>query len=196
MMPKLLDMAVRRAALAAAAIRAIDARGLEGVRLVDVAAEAGCTTGALQHFFGVGAGKDAVLRLALEEIVERMLSAPSDPGRSPAEQLAESLPLDEARRREWRVWIAFQGRALFDRALAALHGRYYAAIHDRLVEALAGAGVPAHRLDAVALAAVAAVDGVGLRASLEPELWPPQRQREMLAALLDPLFASHPEPKP
>ena len=65
MMPKLVDKDARRRELAQAAIAAIVERGLDNVRLVDVAAQAGCTTGALQHFFGPSAGKDAVLRLAL-----------------------------------------------------------------------------------------------------------------------------------
>jgi TetR/AcrR family transcriptional repressor of bet genes len=37
-------------------------------------------------------------------------------------------------------------------------------------------------------AVVAAVDGVGARATLEPEHWPASRQRETLATLLKPLL--------
>ena len=36
-----------------------------------------------------------------------------------------------------------------------------------------------------------AVDGVGVRATFEAELWPAERQRRTLAALLRPLLAPH-----
>ena len=39
-------------------------------------------------------------------------------------------------------------------------------------------------------AIVAAIDGVGTRAALEADDWPPRRQRETLARLLGPLLAS------
>ena len=35
---------------------------------------------------------------------------------------------------------------------------------------------------------MAAIDGVGTRATLEPDKWPPKRQRETLKSLLMPML--------
>jgi TetR/AcrR family transcriptional repressor of bet genes len=183
-MPKKLDMVLRRTELAEAAIAAIAERGLE-VRLVDVAAAAGCTTGSLQHFFGQGAGKDAVLRLALEEVMARLLAAERFEQLSdPVAALSEALPLDEARRREWRVWLAFWGRAAFEPTLGALHRDYYRRIGEHLRPHLAHLPDPELAADAI----ISAIDGVGTRATLEPELWPAERQQALLRAQLEPLL--------
>ena len=37
---------------------------------------------------------------------------------------------------------------------------------------------------------VAAVDGIGTRATLEPDLWPNSRQKELLSLLITPIIAS------
>jgi len=47
----------------------------------------------------------------------------------------------------------------------------------------------------IASAIIAAIDGIGTRATLELGAWPPERQKALLAALLDPRFASL-EPRP
>lgn len=185
-MPKRVDLDLRRREFADAAVAAIDRRGLDGVRLVDVAAEAGVSTGALAHVLGRDAGKDGVLRLALEacahELFDSERLALSD---DLAAMLAQYLPLDEARRRQWRVWVAFQGRAVFDRELAELHRRYYRDLHEHIVAEFARLGLEGRAdPDLAADAIIAAVDGVGLRATLEPDLWPAERQRALLAEQL------------
>lgn len=199
-MPKRVDHAAQRQAIAAAAIEIIDASGLDGARLRDVAKAADVTTGAVTHYFD---GKDAVLEAALSEIVERLLSRqPGSETGAAAMGLVEAacafLPLDEAGRRDWRVWLAFWGRAIVDDRLRALHARYYAEIVGRLAEALQSRrpGIAAKQAEALADALVAAVDGVGTRATLEPETWPPERQRRTLALLIEPLFAADRRPEP
>ncbi|MNY15047.1 hypothetical protein D3C86_1482440 [compost metagenome] len=105
------------------------------------------------------------------------------------------LPLDEQSHQEWRVWLAFWGRAIADERLRALHRQYYAAIVERLIELLPSirtaapaASLPQLRRCADAL--IAAIDGIGTRATLEPELWPPERQRETLESMLLPLLTA------
>jgi TetR/AcrR family transcriptional repressor of bet genes len=195
-MPKIVDHLERRAEIAAAAARAIDEHGLDRVRLVDVARCAACTTGAVSHYFP---DKDAVLAAALEHVLGNLSTyAPRsepwpesmDPVDSFLGGLAEMLPLDEPRRRDWRVWIAFCGRAVSTPALAALHRDAYAEIQQALASVLCDVGVAspgpdAHRL---AVAVFAAFDGLGLRATLEPTEWPSERLRSMLAYQLGPLL--------
>ena len=197
-MPKTVDHGERRAEIAAAAARAIDEQGLDRVRLVDVARRASCTTGAVSHYFP---GKDAVLAAALEHVLGHLRSyAPgsgpwpeaADPVDGFLEVLAEILPVDEPRRRDWRVWIAFCGRTVSTPALAALHRDFYAEIQQALAIALGNVGLAVPGADAqqLAVAVVAALDGLGLRASLEPAEWPAERQRSLLAYQLAPLLRS------
>src|SRR5438045_616199 len=70
-MPKQVDAAAQRRAIAGAAIAVIDGAGLDGARLRDVARAANVTTGAVTHYFD---DKDAVLEAALEEVVRRILA--------------------------------------------------------------------------------------------------------------------------
>lgn len=197
-MPKVVDFASQRRVIAAAAIAAIDDLGLDGARLRDVARAANVTTGAVTHYFD---GKDAVLEAALEEVVRRIL-AKQERGRTRKgplgvrtfiSQACSYLPLDGEGRREWRVWLAFWGRAITDERLRALHRKYYEEIVERLADLLPsirtrGPALSRRQLRRWADAVIAAIDGVGVRATLEPELWPPKRQRETLASLLLPVL--------
>ena len=195
-MPKKVDHDERRAKISAAAARAIDEQGLERVRLVDVARRAGCTTGAVSHYFP---DKTAVLAAALEHVLARLENyAPNpdaihnhgDPIERFIELILEILPIDEARQSDWRVWIAFCGRAVSTPALAALHREAYAEIQQALVSGLEELGLATPGADArqLAVAVFASFDGLGLRATLEPDEWPSERLRSMLAYQLIPLL--------
>jgi TetR/AcrR family transcriptional repressor of bet genes len=205
-MPKRVDLAVQRRTITNAAIDTIDSAGLDRARLRDVARAARVTTGAVTHYFD---SKHAVLEAALEEIVRRTLErqdaaralkAPADVAAFIA-RVCCYLPIDEPGRQEWRVWLAFWGRAIADERLRAVHRRHYAAIVERTIEplrALRGAGPRPTRAEArrCADALIAAIDGVGTRATLEPELWPARRQRETLSALLQPMLGAFARPTP
>jgi AcrR family transcriptional regulator len=112
--PKVVDRERRRGDLARAAARVIARIGLEGVTVQAVAAEAACSAGSIAHYFR---NKDELLLHALRTATEPLLRAlrdPSDP-LSTVESLRavahESLPLDSARERDWRVRLAFWTRA-------------------------------------------------------------------------------------
>lgn len=196
-MPKVVDHDVQRRAIAQAAIRVIDRAGLDGARLRDVAREGQVTTGAVTHYF---ASKDDVLEAAMAEVVRRILHRQSDQalGRQPFAGLIEAasafLPLDEERLRDWRVWFAFWGRAAVDARYRALHRGYYAEITASLTRSLTqlrdagrvhGRGAPAILADAI----IAAIDGIGVRATHEPENWPPARQIATLRLMLEPILS-------
>lgn len=183
-----------------AAIAVINEAGLEGTRLRDVARAANVTTGAVTHYFD---GKDAVLEGALREIVKRTLDR-MEPVPEPVasvtveefvRRVCSYLPTNEERRAEWRVWLAFWGRAIADERLRAVHKEHYAEIVGRLADALrlletAGEMPSRKRLHRCADAVIAAIDGVGTRATLEPELWPRKRQHEALRNLLQPMLTA------
>ncbi|WP_327146229.1 TetR/AcrR family transcriptional regulator [Nocardia sp. NBC_01327] len=194
-MPKQVDFAVQRRTIAAAAVAVIDKAGIDGARLRDVAAAANVTTGAVTHYFD---GKDAVLEAALSEVVRRILERPAPSADEPIDLVScielycGYLPLDARGLGEWRVWLAFWGRAMTDERLAAVHRRYYEEIVERITHRLStlrGAPAP-QELGIIADSVLAAIDGVGTRATLEPRSWPAERQRRTLSALLLPLLTT------
>lgn len=198
-MPKQVDLAAQRRAIAEAAISVVGEAGLEATRLRDVARAAKVTTGAVTHYFE---SKDEVLEAALAEIVRRTLERMETPlaANAPTDvagfirRVCAYLPLDDAGRQEWRVWLAFWGKAIADARLRTVHRDHYANIVERMVPTLRvlrqGPAPSLRTLRKCADALCAAIDGVGTRATLEPELWPARRQRETLSDLLAPMLTA------
>jgi hypothetical protein len=104
------------------------------------------------------------------------------------------VPLDDERRAESEVWLAFTGRALVDPQQRAIHEQ----IHDQLnractiaIETLVAAGLTAEGLD-VALEASrlhALLDGLALHAVMRPAKVSPSRIVAVIARHLDTLQA-------
>lgn len=195
-MPKQVDHDLQRQSLAAAALGVIAEQGLEAARLRDVAARAGVTTGAVTHYFD---GKDAMLEAALDEIVRQILDDQDQAWTKPPRSLddlissiADFLPLDAEGVQAWRIWLAFWGRAIVDERLRAKHRDYYVQISAKLQKAVRAIvpGTTSSEAREVTDAIVAAVDGIGVRATLEPELWSARRQRAALKTLLEPMLSS------
>jgi AcrR family transcriptional regulator len=69
--PKRVDHEARRRAIAEAIFEVIGSRGLEAVSLRDVAAQAGVSMGAVQHYF---ASKEEMLLFALGHMRDRVLA--------------------------------------------------------------------------------------------------------------------------
>ncbi len=198
-MPKRIDLAAERKSIARAAIGVIAGAGLDAARLRDVAAAADVTTGAVTHYFD---GKDAVLEAALDEIAGGILAelAAADALAAPptaaeiVEIACEFLPLSPDEARSWRVWVAYWGRAIVNERLRRRHRDVYAAFGAKLGRAIAWAqeaGTVSRACPAPVMAdlIVSAIDGIGIRATLEPEDWPPERQRDALRKLLLPLLS-------
>jgi len=113
-MPKVVDHNERRTRIAEALLRVAGEHGLEAVSLRHVAAEAGVTSGMVQHYFRT---KDEMMVFALEVVRERnevrltaaaaALGADPSPRRLLRTIVAEVLPIDEPRRADGRVALAF-----------------------------------------------------------------------------------------
>ncbi|MCW3842095.1 TetR family transcriptional regulator C-terminal domain-containing protein [Micromonospora yasonensis] len=128
-MPKRVDHGERRALIADALMRVAAEHGLEAVSLRHVAAEAGVSPGMVQHYFRT---KDEMMTFALAVVREhseaRVTRAAAALGDHPAPRtllrtmLVELLPLDEARRADGRVALAFLAyTAVRPSVAAALH---------------------------------------------------------------------------
>jgi AcrR family transcriptional regulator len=133
--PKRVDHEARRPAIAEAVFEVIGRRGLEEVSLRDVAAQAGVSMGAVQHYF---ASKDQMLLFALGHMRDRALArmldelaAIKDPTTREMVRAAARvmLPIGEQGRQEAVVAGAFYAFAVVHPAYASVLREGY----DRLL---------------------------------------------------------------
>jgi AcrR family transcriptional regulator len=196
-MPKLVDPDQRRSELAQAVWTVIRRDGLQRASVRNVAREAGLSMGSLRHYF---ATQSELLCFAMRLVGDRArarvaaLEPAADPRRRAEQLLAELVPLDDERRAESEVWLAFTGHALVDPAQRAIHQR----IHDQLngacataITILADAGLTAEGLDLdldlETSRLHALLDGLALHAVMRPEQVPPSRITAVIARHLDTL---------
>jgi AcrR family transcriptional regulator len=181
-MPKVVDHAERRDRVAAVAEQVIADRGL-GAGLRDVALAGGWSTSVVTHYF---ATKDELLEHTLRRTIEgaaARIDARVARGESRlAAILEENLPLDARRRRQWRIFIAFWGRAVHDSTLEQAQRRRHTAFRSALAEALAAAFPPDTRHDPAleARRLFALLDGLAVQALFEPREWPARLQIELV----------------
>lgn len=192
-MPKIVDHDERRREFADAAMRVAMGRGMDALTVRSVAREAGCSTGALAHYFKT---KDdlmiAVQRAAGEASLARIARCfERFEGRDLLEAVMLSvLPLDEARRGEWRLWLAYFARAAEAVHLARIQQDNYLGWHSDLRRAYALACGPEAGLSRAAIdrgtdAAMALIQGIGVLGMFEPARVSPTRQRQLVRDFLD-----------
>lgn len=188
-MPKVVDHAARRAELLDAAWRVIAGEGLEAATMRRIAQAAGCTTGRVTHYFD---SKDEVLVAALREVHRRSAARMiRHIGRADAvtvllKVILEALPLDEDRRLEWNVWLAFWGRAAADERLRHEQEQRYAewrGLLGKLIRRARPGDTAADQCAAVDLIA-GAIDGLGIQAVLEPASFTDARLRNAASAIV------------
>ena len=171
-MARRLEADARRQEIAEAVLSLLAKEGLEATSVRDVAKEAGVSAGMVQHHFRT---RDEMLRFACEYMVERtqhrispLVAAIPEP-RSIRTILGvlfrELLPLDEARRSEIRIWMAFLARAVVQPEMEAFMRATHEATHATIVGLLrhaAGTGElrPGVDIEAAATALFALTDGL------------------------------------
>jgi AcrR family transcriptional regulator len=171
--PKIVDHEQRRAEIVTAAWQAIASSGIEGATMRRIAERAGCTTGRLTHYF---TSRDEILVAALRAVHEaaaaRMAAAVAQFDGLDALRavLHEALPLDAARRREWKVWLAFWGLAAAESSLRREHRARYAEwrllLQSLLARAVDLGELPPLDVPTETAHLVALVDGLGIQGVL------------------------------
>jgi AcrR family transcriptional regulator len=158
-----------------AASRLIAERGYHAVRVADIAAACGTSTGSVHYHF---AAKEDVLTEALRHAVARALERQSeqlrsiDDARDRLLQLFEmQLPVGGEVRDEWSTWLQYWAEALVRPELRPAHEEFYARWRDtivRIVERGRRQGVFRDDLDpeAVARHLTALTDGAAIQALL------------------------------
>jgi AcrR family transcriptional regulator len=190
-MPKIVDHEQRRRELAEAVWRVIHRHGVDGASVRTVAQEAGWSAGALRHYFGTQSELlEFAIELAAERIRERAdaLELADNPRRAVERLLSELLPLDDERRSEAEVWLAFTARSLIDPQLQVKHAEIDDELRAACVRAVEMLGLlPGRRRALEAERLHALLDGLALHGAMRPERLPPRRIAAVLRRHLDEL---------
>jgi len=147
-----------------------------------LARSVGATTGIVtHHFLDRAEVVEAALGHARSTMLDRALALPA--GSTAFDLLVATLPLDDRMVTSWRVWLDVRAAALHDPDMARFHREMYdewQAESERRLQPELGeaAAVAVDHLMAV-------VDGIALRAALDPDAWPESRQRKHLTTAWD-----------
>ncbi len=196
----MVDPAERRLLLAEAVLRVMRRDGLEQASVRNVAREAGLSMGSLRHYF---ASQSELMVFAFRTVIDRIelrlagLEPEPDPRRRAQRVLNELLPLDDERRAENEVWLAFTSRAMVDPALRALRDEGYDALRagcHTIVADLSAAGLAPTDVPAEAERLHALLDGLAVHAAMRPDIHTAESLTTAIARHLDAL-ATEPAPR-
>jgi TetR/AcrR family transcriptional regulator, transcriptional repressor of bet genes len=190
-MPKRVDHEERRRQIAAAVLRVLATRGIEGASVRTVAAEAGVSAGAVQHYFTT---KDEMLGFALGYgntlLGERGLKLgaehePSTPREAFRLFCTLLIPLDEESRDAARVWVGLLSRACVDEPTRKLAALAYTNLTDFVVRQLSDA-LPGEDTGQAARHLVSVIEG--LRWPVLFGVYTERQALDILDAQLDLIF--------
>ncbi len=192
-MPRQVDHDARRLEVAEVAARLIAQVGVERVTVRELAKAAGYSTAIVSHYF---ADKRQLLLFtyqaaaqAAQARVDAILGEAPDDLLGSIEAL---LPLDEARHREWQVWLSFWGMAIGDPEFAAEQRSRVLQTRKRIekvLRSMAANGKLAADADFDLLARelLTMVNGLAVQAGFDPADWPAERQCRVMRQLIAPL---------
>lgn len=190
-MPKIVDPEARREDVVEAVFRVVRRDGLEQASLRNVAAEAGLAIGSVRHYFAGHTELMVFAMRAMSDRVSRRLlghveDLQKDRRAAAVAMLCELLPLDDRRRDEATVWLAF-AMAARTRPELRPHAREVDDGMRRLVaRVLEGARVIADiPLETDRLCAL--IDGLTVQAVLQPDRMDAERMTAALLHHLDTL---------
>jgi AcrR family transcriptional regulator len=200
-MARTADHEARRRQVAEAVELLVATEGFEAVTVARTATAAGISVGLVQHYFP---SKDDMLLHAFTHVrtrtEQRVLADAQRADQAGAriehvllDALTQLLPLDERRRRECRVELAFTGRTVDNPRLAEALGQSNSHLRAMLAQAVrngkeCGEVVPDTDEPAAAARILATLDGLKLHAYAEPDTITPAVARSALADQLRRVF--------
>lgn len=136
-MPKIVDHLKRKIEIAEATWKVIVEEGIEQATVRKIAQATGLSVGALRHYF---ASQSELLQFSMELVAERVkqraskrkFSEEQNPLEFLTEGVCEVLPVDEERKIEMEVWVAFSAKVLVDTTLRELSNKVYYDMHQGL----------------------------------------------------------------
>ena len=187
-MPKVVDHGVRREQILQAAVEILAEGGPRMLTMRSLAEKLGGSIRLVNYYYptrralleGFQAGLDERWQPELDE-----LDAASDEPRARLHSfLIWSLSLDEESRMEERAWLSLLTVPTEDQAaVATVHARASAWVHDQLLDRLDGL-VSSDRLEEVAAHLHVTTRGIIVLSEENPAQWPQNRQVETLDGVL------------
>ncbi|GHH50582.1 TetR/AcrR family transcriptional regulator [Lentzea cavernae] len=194
-----MDPAVRRQAVAEAVFRVVVRDGVEQASLRNVAVEAGLAIGSIRHYFD---SHDDMILFAVEALIQsidqrvlahvRSLGDRSDVRRPAERVLSEVLPLDDRRRDEAVLWLAFVTAARTRPSLVPHAERLYDGLRrlcHRVLTVMTEAGTiaAAHDLALESERLASLINGLTVDGVLHPDRMTPELTVSLLCGHLDSL---------
>jgi AcrR family transcriptional regulator len=185
-MPKIVDHEQKKMEIAASACVAIAEMGIEKANLIEIGKQAGCTTGAITHYF---ADKDEVLIAAWDyayrQLMKQIERISSRKPYSLIDVLSESLPTKKRTRILTKVWMTLTIRSLDSVRLAkkqiSVSKLWNKRIEEELRKAQALGELYQHiDLEYESQVISIVINGISLRAIIDPKSWPSTRQKTTL----------------
>lgn len=179
-------------------MRVVGRRGLASTSLADIAAELGCTTGTLQHYFP---SKSELLRFSKDTLFDRarremINSTHGRVGLDRLRTMAEvDLPLDSARLLMWRIYTAFIGGCVGKSDMMRLQHRQdmkdIRILRDEILQ-LQKEGHISPDLDATteAYALTCLLDGIGVNATISSKAMSRKLQLRIIKNHIDRAFSN------
>lgn len=182
----------RRPQIMAATRRVMVKRGVAMLRVADVAREAGVSPGIVHYYF---ASKDDLIRETFEDnfsssferrsaLLEEDLPADQKLGRL----LDSYVPVDDATRESWHVWLELWVGALQDEQLRQLnetaYGEWRRLIGDVIDEGVEQGVFVAEGLDVKVNQLVSMIDGLAVQALLGSTVITADAMRELCAGFV------------
>jgi AcrR family transcriptional regulator len=182
-----------RTTILQAAAKLVTDRGYHHVRVADIAAACGTSTGTVHYYFPA---KDDVLTEALTYYVERAFDRQSAELRKidgPRERLLHllemQLPVDAQVREEWSAWLQFWAEAVLRPELRQSHSTFYGRWREAIVRIVEhGRRERVFRQvdpDAVARHLAALTDGAAIQALLDVDGMDVAGMRRLLVSYVD-----------
>jgi AcrR family transcriptional regulator len=186
--------AERREQILSAACEVIADRGMQSLRLSDVAKKAGVSSGTVHYYFDT---KRDVINAAFELNYERsiegrraMLAGDQTDSLATLRALAHSnLPVTEASIRAWRVWAELWAEGMRDETLQEINARLYGQWRD-LVRDLVAHGQERGQIiegdaDVFADVLVSMIDGMSIQNLMHSPEMPLDRMIARIDSYLD-----------
>ncbi|MGW6448755.1 TetR/AcrR family transcriptional regulator [Lentzea sp. NPDC055074] len=199
MSPRVVDPVARRQAVAEAVFRVVVRDGVEQASLRNVAVEAGLAIGSIRHYFD---SHDDMIIFAVEALIHSInqrvmahvqaLRGRSDPRRPGERVLSEVLPLDERRRDEAVLWLAFVTAARTRPSLVPHAERLYDGLRELCHRALtvmteAGTIAATHDIALETERLASLLNGLTVDGVLHPDRMTPELTVSLLRRHLDSL---------
>jgi AcrR family transcriptional regulator len=193
--PKIVDHDLQKEKFIGAAMRLIASKGLEGVTMRAVAAEAGLSYGSLFHYFD---SKDDLLMHAVRYSTSAQTRRVNEyssqySGLKALEHLlCDDVIINESSRDAWMVWMTFLYKAAVHKPFAEMNTELIAGWLERIAALLTEAQASGEISSGInvkkeAMATWAFSAGIGQIGLLQPDALPPELQKQLILDYLDKL---------